>query len=235
MPDASSPRRPVAVVTGASRGIGRAVALELASDHDIVAVARSRDALEQLAAEIGASGSRCLVRPADLADPASIARALDGVAADVLVNNAGVGVLVPFLELAPEDWHRMVDVNVNALYHVTRALLPAMVERGRGHVITVSSIAGRSAFPGGSCYAATKHFANAFSESLYLEVREHGIKVSVVQPGATATHFNLGDPDAPGNAWKLRPEAVARAVRYLLSTGDNELVFQMEVRALRKR
>src|SRR5690606_2133567 len=103
-----------------------------------------------------------------------------------------------------------------------------------GHLITVSSIAGRSAFPGGSCYAATKHFANAFTESLYLEVRDQGVKVSIVQPGAVATDFGRGDPDATENARKLRPEAVAKAVRQLLGMGANELIFQIEVRALRK-
>lgn len=232
MPDENT--RPVAVVTGASRGIGRAIALDLAADHAIVAVARSLPELRELAAEIEAAGGSCLVRPADLAKPDEVMKALDGVEADVLINNAGVGVLAPLLELDPDDWRAMVDLNVNSLFHVTRALLPNMVKRGRGHVITIGSISGRSAYAGGTCYAATKHFANAFTESLFLEVRDHGVKVSIVQPGAVATHFNQGDPGATGSSWKLRSDAVATAVRRILSTGENELIFQMEIRALRK-
>lgn len=208
--------------------------MSLAADHDIVAVARALPELEQLAAEIRDGGGVCTVRPADVGSESDVREALHGVDADVLVNNAGLGRLVPLLELEPDDWRAMIDVNVNGLFHVTRTLLPGMIQRGRGHIVVISSIAGRSAFVGGSCYAATKHFANAFAESLYLEVRDSGVKVSLIQPGAVATEFNQGDPTATANAWKLRPDAIAGAVRHVLSTGENELVFQMEVRALRK-
>ncbi len=235
MAESHHSRRPVAVITGASRGIGRAIALDLAPDWDVVALARDADALRGLAAEIREVGGACETRAADVTDAAAVADALGGVEADVLVNNAGIGVLRPFLELTADDWHRVIDVNVNALFHVTRAVLPGMVTRGRGHVITVGSIAGRSAFAGGTAYAASKHFVNAWSESLLLEVRDAGVKVSVVQPGGVATEFNGGDPDAAGASWKLQPHDVARAVRAVLETPPNTLVFQLEVRALRTR
>ena len=167
--------RPTALVTGASRGIGRAIALRLAATHDLIAVARSGAELQRVADEVERAGGRCEAVACDVADPAAVAGALDGRAADVLVNNAGVGVLKPMLELTPAEWHRMVDVNVNALYHVTRAVLPGMLARGRGHVVVVGSIAGRSAFVGGACYAATKHFVMGFAESLMLEVRDAGV------------------------------------------------------------
>lgn len=234
MPDAHSPRRPVAVITGASRGIGRAIAISLSQDYHVVALARRREGLEYLEKEIVARGCSCDIHLADVGNEDEVHRALHDVEADVLVNNAGLGRLVPLLELEPDEWRSMIDANVNGLYHVTRTLLPGMVKRGRGHIVVISSIAGRSAFAGGSCYAATKHFANAFAESLYLEVRDAGVKVSLIQPGAVATEFNRGDPTATANAWKLRPDAIASAVRHVLSTGENELVFQMEVRALRK-
>ncbi len=229
---ASPDPRPVAVITGASRGIGRAIALDLAADWDIVALARDAADLDALAGQITRGGGRCEIRAVDVTDATAVGTALRGVRADVLVNNAGVGVLKPFLDTAPDEWRRMIDVNINALFHVTRALLPGMVERGRGHVVTIGSIAGRSAFEGGSCYAATKHFVNAWSESLLLEVREAGVKVSVVQPGGVATEFNGGDPSAPGASWKLQVEDVARAVRTVLATPPNTLIFQLEVRAL---
>src|SRR6185295_17415388 len=123
-----------AVVTGASRGIGRAIALRLTGTHHIVAIARSRDELDTLAAEIRSKGGSCDTIELDVANADAVAKALRGVRADVLVNNAGVGYMKPFLELTPEEWNTMVDVNFNALFHVTRALLPGMVERARGHI-----------------------------------------------------------------------------------------------------
>lgn len=217
----------IAVITGASKGIGRAIAVRLAPKYHVVAVARTAPELESLAREIEAKGGRCTPLVLDVTDFEAIPAALGGVEADVLVNNAGVGVMKPVAELTPAEWHRMLDVNVNALFHVTRAVLPGMIARGRGHVVNVSSIAGRSAFVGGAGYAATKHFVNGFSESLMLEVRDHGVRVSVVSPGSVATGFSSG-ADAP---WKLRPEQVAESVAHVLDAPPGALVYSVEVRA----
>lgn len=124
--------RGVALVTGASRGIGRAIAKRLAAQHDILAVARSTEELETLAAEIDSAGGRCDTRRLDVTDASAVRRALEGERVDVLVNNAGVAVLKPFLELSPEEWRTMVDTNINALHHVTSAVLRAwwIVARG---------------------------------------------------------------------------------------------------------
>lgn len=223
----SVPARKSALITGASKGIGRAIALRLAGEYDVVALARSAGELESLRGEIEGVGGRCRVIQADLADGAAAERALAGIACDVVVNNAGVGVLKPFLQLTPEEWHRMVDVNLNALYHVTRAVLPGMVERGHGHVIVIGSIAGRSAFVGGSCYTATKHAVMGFTESLMLEVRDRGVKVSVVNPGSVRTEFG----GTPGKDWAIPPEDVAEAVAYVLAQPEGTLVHRVEVRA----
>src|SRR5665213_1394761 len=118
--------KPVAVVTGASRGIGRAVALRLAAEYDIVALARSDDALESLAQDIERAGGSCRPRVVDLTNRGAVTSALSGIDAHVLVNNAGVGVLKPFLELTRDEWTQMVAVNFNALFDVTSALLPSM-------------------------------------------------------------------------------------------------------------
>ena len=225
--------RRTALVTGASRGIGRAIARRLASDYDIVAVARTQADLETLTLEIDGAGGRCTPLVADLTDGAAVARALGGVRADVVVNNAGVGVLKPLLEMTADEWHRQVDLNFNALYHVTRALLPNMIERGRGHVVIIGSIAERSTFAGGTAYTGTKHAVLAFAESLLLEVRDQGVKVSVVSPGSVATEFGGADPG--GKSWALKPEAVAEAVAGVLATPDNVLVHRVEIRALSKR
>ena len=217
-----------AVITGASRGIGRAIALRLAATHHVVALARTRAELDSLAAEIRSAGGSCDVIELDVADPASIARALDGMRADVLINNAGVGYLKPLLDLTPDEWQTMVDVNFNALFHATRAVLPGMVQRRHGHIVMIGSIAGRSAFVGGSCYAATKHAVMAFSESLMLEVRDHGVKVSVVNPGSVATSFSKHDRDT---SWMLTADDVADAVVDAIDTPPRVLVHRIEVRA----
>ncbi|MDB4874624.1 MAG: short-chain dehydrogenase/reductase [Gemmatimonadetes bacterium] len=219
---------PVAVVTGASKGIGRAVALRLATTHDIVALARSDEELESLAQQIERGGGSCRPRVVDITNPKAVASALAGIHADVLVNNAGVGTLKPFMELTRDEWTQMVNVNFNALYDVTRALLPSMIARKSGHVVNIGSIAGRSAFAGGACYAATKHAVVAFSECLMLELRDSGIKVSVVNPGSVATSFS----SAADASWKLSPDNVALVVQRVIDTPPNMLVHSVEVRTL---
>jgi 3-oxoacyl-[acyl-carrier protein] reductase len=222
--------KPIAVITGASRGIGRATALRLAPSHDIVALSRTEADLDALASEIAEAGGRCHTIAVDITDAAAVHDALGDVDAQVLVNNAGIGVLKPFLELSREEWRAMVDLNFNALYDVTRAVLPAMVRRGSGHIVVTGSISGRSAFVGGTCYAATKAAVQAFTESLMLELREHGIKVSVVAPGGVATDFSGRGGD---QSWKLQPVDVANAIADVIDTPPHVLVHRVEVRTLR--
>lgn len=219
---------PLAVITGASRGIGRAIALRLASDYEIVALARSDDALESLAQEIEAGGGHCRPRVVDITDPAAVRAALAGIDAQVLVNNAGVGTNKPFVDLTRDEWMRMVDVNFNALFDVTQALVGPMIERRSGHIVFIGSISGRSAYPGGTCYAATKHAVMGLSESLMLELREFGVKVSIVNPGSVATNFSARS-DA---SWMLAADDVANAVADVLNTPPNVLIHRVEVRTL---
>ena len=225
----SRPENATALVTGASKGIGRATALRLSRDYEIVAVARSEQDLASLAREIEGSGGTCRSLTVDITDPVAVDSALSGIEAQVLINNAGVGYLKPFLELTRDEWRQMVDVNFNALYDVTRALLPTMVARRSGHVVVIGSISGRSAFVGGSCYAATKHAVMAFTECLMLEVREAGVKVSVVNPGSVATGFSKRRAES---SWALSAEDVADAVAHVLSTPANVLIHRVEVRTL---
>ena len=221
--------RPTALVTGASRGIGRAIALALAPSHDLILTARTAHALDAVAAEATAGGAVVRTIPCDVADPAAVESALAGVDCDVLVNNAGVATLKPFLSLSPSQWHAMVNVNINALYHVTRAVLPGMVARQRGHVITIGSTAGRNTFTGGTCYAGTKHFVMGFSESLMLEVRDAGVKVSVVMPGSVETDLF---PAGTDTSWMCTPDDIATAVQHLVHTPPHTLQFIVEVRPL---
>jgi short-subunit dehydrogenase len=221
--------RPTALVTGASRGIGRAIALALAPTHDLILVARSADALATTAREAMVHGAAVRAVPCDLTDATAVGSALAGLTCDVLVNNAGVASIKPFLALSPGEWQAMMDVNVNALYHVTRAVLPGMVERQHGHVITIGSTAGRNTFLGGSCYAGTKHFVMGFSECLMLEVRDAGVKVSVVMPGSVETELF---PAGTDTSWMCTPEDVALSVRHLVDTPPHTLQYIVEVRPL---
>jgi NADP-dependent 3-hydroxy acid dehydrogenase YdfG len=221
--------RPVALVTGASRGIGRAIATQLAGQYDLILVARDHERLENVAATCRELGAQVRTLILDVADGPGTAAALAGLHVDVLVNNAGVAVLKPFLELTAEEWHRQVDVNVNALYHVTRAVLPGMVQRGRGHVCIIGSTAGRNTFVGGTCYTGTKHFVMGFAESLMLEVRDAGVGVSVITPGSVATDLF---PDGTNLTWMLEPQNVADAVAFAVNAPPHMLVHRLEVRPL---
>ena len=219
---------PIAVVTGASRGIGRAIALRLSKDYEVVAIARTKDDLDSLARDISQNGGSCRPCVLDITDPHVVSKTLREIDAQVLVNNAGVGYLKPFVELTRDEWTRMVNVNFNALFDVTRAVLPAMMARKSGHIVVIGSIAGRSAFAGGTCYAATKHAVMAFTECLMLEVRDAGVKVSVVNPGSVATNFSSrSDP-----SWMISGEDVAEAVAQVLDTPPTVLIHRLEVRTL---
>jgi 3-oxoacyl-[acyl-carrier protein] reductase len=222
--------RPTALVTGASRGIGRAIAQRLAPTHRLLLAARDGAALEALAVALRAAGGEAEVLTLDVADTAQVETLLTGRAVDLLVHNAGVGITKPMLELTPAEWHRMMDVNVNALFHVSRALLPGMVARGRGHVVIIGSIAGRSAFVGGAGYATTKHAVMGFAENLMLEVRDAGVKVSVVSPGSVDTAFS-GRSGPKGSA-QLLADDVAAAVLSVVHTPPEVLLHRVEVRIL---
>jgi short-subunit dehydrogenase len=223
---------PSALITGASRGIGRAIALRLAPAYDLFLLGRTAEALDSLGAEVAAKGGTATPVVADLRDPAGVARALANVDCDVLVNNAGIVHWQPFLEMTTEQWNEVVDVNFNAIFHVTRAVVPGMIARGSGHVVNIASISGRGALPGAACYGATKHAVIGLSESLMLELRDQGVRVSCVLPGSVATRMF---PPGTDTSWMLKPEDVADAVAGILATPPHALVFTVEVRASRPK
>jgi 3-hydroxy acid dehydrogenase/malonic semialdehyde reductase len=174
-------------VTGASAGFGDAIARRfVAEGARVIAVARNADKLEKLAAELG---DAVLPVTLDVSDPEAVKTAVDDLAenwreVDVLVNNAGLAKgLEPAHKADLQDWDEMIATNVRGLAHVTRALLPGMVERGRGHVINIGSIAGTYPYPGGNVYGATKAFVHQFSLNLRSDLHGTGVRVTNVEPG----------------------------------------------------
>ena len=190
-PDGQISNKDVAVVTGASSGIGAATARHLArAGFEVVCAARRTDRIEALAAEIGGRAVRCDVTDADsvteLAD-------LAGPRVAVLVNNAGGAIgLSPVAEADSDEWRRMYDVNVVGLMQVTRALLPALIASGAGVIVNVGSTAGRIAYEGGAGYTAAKHGTKVVTETLRLELFDQPVRVCEVAPGMVHTEeFSL--------------------------------------------
>jgi len=186
----------VALVTGASSGIGAATALKLASKGVKVGLAARRAAkLQALVAQIEADGGQALAIEMDVVSPESVkagvdtlVRAYGGI--DILFNNAGLMPISDIESLKVAEWHRMIDVNIKGVLNSTAAALPHLKQRGAGHIINTSSIAGRKVFAGLSVYCATKHAITAFSEGLRLEVApKHNIRVTCIQPGAVDTEL----------------------------------------------
>ncbi|MFP6664447.1 MAG: SDR family NAD(P)-dependent oxidoreductase [Deltaproteobacteria bacterium] len=183
------------LITGASSGIGRALALDLAGrGARLGLIARRREELEVLATEIRDSGGEACVAVADIAERAetfaacaALSEALGGI--DLLINNAGYGHHRRFLDWEVEDIQRMMQVNYMGAVHATKAVLPGMVERGEGFLVFIASVAGKIAPPDESAYAASKFAMVGLAESLSLEVEEHGIHVLTVCPGAIRTPF----------------------------------------------
>lgn len=208
---------PVALITGASVGIGEQFARQLSErGHDVVLVARDAARLEALAKEIeGRSGAHAEVLTADLTDPEQLA-AVEARArqVDLLVNNAGFGTFGSFHTLDLDTEIREINLNVIALVRLTHAAAAAMVERGRGGILNVSSLAGFQPGPSNGTYSATKAFVTSFTEAVHEELRGTGVSVTALCPGFTHTEFqsraNAPAGSVPGFMWQEAPE-VARA------------------------
>ncbi|MFC9256928.1 SDR family oxidoreductase [Amycolatopsis thailandensis] len=198
-------------VTGASAGFGVEIVRRFAADGaKVVAAARSKDRLDKLADELG---ENVLPFELDVRDADAVAALPgtlpDGFAeVDLLVNNAGLAKgLEPAQRAKLDDWDQMIDTNIKGLAHLTRALLPGMVERGRGHVINIGSVAGSYPYPGGNAYGATKAFVHQFSLNLRADLQGTGVRVTNVEPGLVGgTEFSVvrfeGDQSKADNVYK---------------------------------
>lgn len=231
------------LVTGASAGIGEACARRFAAEGaDLAVWARRRERLETLAEELEAAhGVEVSMYAVDVRDRDAVdhaARNLREAAGtpDVLVNNAGLAAgYDPLQEGDPDDWDRMIDTNVKGLLNVSRSLLPAMIDRDRGHVINVGSIAGHQVYPRGNVYNATKYAVRALTEGMNLDLSGTGVKASSVDPGFVETEFSVvrfhGDEERAEGVYEgftpLSADDVADAVCYVASAPDHVNVFDL--------
>lgn len=214
-----------ALVTGASGGLGKAIAHALYERGATTQLSgRRTDVLEELAAELG---ERAQVLPADLARDDEVAALAERAGAvDVLVANAGLGGAGALTDYTLEEAERVLDVNLRAAVHLTHALLPGMLERGRGHLVYVSSIAGKTPTVGASLYAATKFGLRGFALALHEDVRGTGVGVTAIYPGFIAEAGLFGDTgvEMPPFSGRLRtPDEVAAAVLKGIATGRAEI------------
>ena len=214
----ASLKQKVAIITGASSGIGEATAIALAAAGAKVAIiARRSERLETLTQRIQQNGGEALPITADVANEAQVQDMVSATKdkwgrVDILVNNAGVMLLGSIYQANTEDWRRMFDVNVLGLMYATHAILPLMKAQGEGHIVNISSVAGRVANAGTGVYNATKWAVGAFSESLRKEVHKDKIRVTIIEPGLVATELpqHITNPEA-----KERAKAFYESVRSL--------------------
>lgn len=231
----------IVLVTGASSGIGAAIARELgAAGAKVILGARRTDRLETLADEIMAKGGEALTRRLDVTDRAQVAAFAQAARqawgrVDVVVNNAGVMPLSLMASLKVDEWDRMVDVNIKGVLYGIAAVLPEMVDRGSGHIINIASIGALSVSPTAAVYCATKFAVRAVSDGLRQEHKN--IRVTCIHPGVVESELadTITDPVAAEamkiyRAIALQPDAIARAVRFAIEQPDDVDVNEIVVR-----
>lgn len=206
------------LITGASSGIGEGCARKFASEGArLILNARNEEKLQSLAKELNAGyGTECHVLPFDVCDRKAASAALESLpeewkSIDILINNAGLAIGVDKEhEGCMDEWEVMIDTNIKALLSMTRMVVPGMIERGRGHIINIGSIAGDAAYPGGSVYCATKAAVKALSDGLRIDLVDTPLRVTNIKPGLVETNFSVirfrGDKDKADNVYKgIRP------------------------------
>ncbi len=231
----------IALVTGASEGIGRATALALAAEGACVAVtARSGEELEKLVSEIKAKGGEALATVGDAREEADVERIKQETLAaypqvDILVNNVGIAKYAPFDQISIEDYDWMMDTNMRSTFLFTKAFFPGMVERHQGWIVFVASVSGLMGLPNETGYAASKHAQVGFARALDHEAYKNGVKVSVIAPGGVNTRHAFGTGRTPGDERLndyLAPEDVAEAVVFAVTQPAKSRLFMVGMRPM---
>jgi 3-oxoacyl-[acyl-carrier protein] reductase len=229
----------VAVVTGAGRGIGAAIAENLASlGATVVLCGRTEKPLRDTASRISANAGDAQVKTCDVGNLDSVQEFADWVSktlgrVDVLVNNAGIGAFSgPLHEMTPEAWEKVLNTNLRGVFYCIRSFAPMMIAAKSGHIINISSLAGKNALPNGAAYAASKWGLNGLSYSVAEELRAHKIRVSVVCPGSVDTELS---PHEGKNLSKmLKPDDVAHVVGMLVQQAPQSFVSEVLIRPTQK-
>ena len=226
----------VAIVTGGTKGIGRAIAEALVREGVNVCIsARSRNEIDQTLEELctlkagNATGIVSDVCNYSQVKPLFELTLSQFGALDILINNAGIGLFQTVEEMAPEDFRSVIETNLFGVFYCCHEAIPLMKQRGGGYIINMSSLAGVNAHPKMAAYNASKFGLNGFSEALMQEVRHDNIKVSYIMPGSVNTEFG-GDEPGADNAWQLQPSDIAKVVLDLIHNEDRTLVSRVEIR-----
>jgi len=230
----------VAIVTGGTRGIGRAIAERLLREGASVAICgRSAESASRAAGEMKPLGKviGCGADVTDLAEVRSLFETVDREfgPVDILVNNAGQGVFRKVGEMTPEDWHRNIDLNLNGPFYCSHEALTRFAGRG-GFIVNISSLAGKNAFSGGAGYNASKAGLNLFSEALMLDHRYDKVRVTSIMPGSVDTEFSGGPAKREGDtSWMISPEDIAETVALVLRIPERTTISRVEIRPSRPK
>lgn len=235
----------IAVVTGAARGVGEAIARRLAAmGAHVVLVARDASRLHAVQQQIESSGGGASVLPCDLVDPTAVARLGEQISqdykrCDILVNNAGVGLEgKPLHQITPEEWDLVHETNLRGPFLMMRALAPLMIAARSGHIVNISSLAGRNPLPNGAAYAASKWGLNGLTYSVAEELRQYNIRVSVIAPGSINTDFSdhsgKGARSGKDPNKKLQPDDVAAVVATLVTQSPQSFISEVLLRPTQK-
>lgn len=231
-----------AVITGASRGIGAAIARRLASlGAYCILTARDQDRLRHVATEISQSGGNAEAHTCDMADLKQIEafahKVLQGhERCDILVNNAGIGWFEgPLHTMAPEQWDRLIAINLRAPYLLLRAFAPGMIAAKSGHIVNISSLASKNPVPSAAAYAASKWGLNGMMISAAEELRQHQVRVSLVEPGSVQTEFGSGLASGKSSLGAIHPEDIANIVEMLVTQADQSFISEVLVRPTLKK
>jgi len=228
----------VALVTGANRGIGFAIARRLGGMGARVSICgRDRAKLDESTAALRADGIEVISAVADITHEDQILQLVQNTQKelgpiDILVNNAGMGLFGPFHEFDEADWDRVMDTNLKSVFLVSRAVVPEMIRRQTGHIINISSLAGKNTFANGAIYCASKWGLMGLSGSMAEDLRGYGIRVSTICPGSVATEFGGQSKKNPEKS--LQPDDVAHAVAALVTQSAGSFISEVHIRPTRK-